>query len=32
MFKAATYTYYFSLTAWDMGKFFFWAENQFYVN
>ena len=23
MFKAATYTYYFSLTAWDMGKCFF---------
>ena len=23
MFKAVTYTYYFSLTAWDMGKFFF---------
>ena len=22
MFKAATYTYYFALTAWDMGKFF----------
>ena len=34
MFKAATYTYYFSLTAWDMGKFFLGggAENQFYVN
>ena len=23
MFKAVTYTYYFSLTTWDMGKFFF---------
>ena len=23
MFKAAMYTYYFSLTAWDMGKCFF---------
>ena len=23
MFKATMYTYYFSLTAWDMGKCFF---------